>query len=123
MNIHNLMFLPRFEMFDLEAVFQFIIVSSFKTAGIGPSRLRPLKGKLFKQLCETCKGQVQSPLRQEFPESAGGTQLHDVQQSPYFRTFQYTAAETAFLQALSIHNDCTIPIGPGVRVKTQRISR
>lgn len=123
MNIYNLMFLPGFEMFDLEAVFQFIIVSSFKIAGIGPSRMRPSKGKLFKQLCETCKGQVQSPLRHEFPESAGGTQLHDVQQSPYFRTFQYTAAETAFLQALSIYNDCTIPIGPGVRVKAQRISR
>lgn len=72
-----------------------MIVSSFKIVVIGPPRMRPLKGKLFKKLCETCKDQVQSPLRHEFPESAGGTQ--EVQQSPYFRTFQYTAAETSLL--------------------------
>lgn len=42
-------------MFDLEVVSQFIIVFSFKVAGIGPPRMRLLKGKLFKQYVKHAK--------------------------------------------------------------------
>ena len=46
-------------------------------------------------------------------KSAMGTQLNDVQQSPCLRTFGYIVAEIAFLEAFSIYNDSTIPIGLG----------